>query len=113
MTGLTVIEAGRLIDGTGAEPIDSARIIVEDGRIREVGAASRVSAPKGDAERVDLSNLTVMPGLLDGHVHLVFSALSTALPDILTESNRRILLRAVHNAQLALRVGVTTVRDLG
>ena len=54
-----------------------------------------------------------MPGLLDGHVHLVFSALPTALPDILGEDNPRILLRAVHNAQLALRVGVTTVRDCG
>jgi imidazolonepropionase-like amidohydrolase len=113
MTGLTLIEAGRLIDGTGAEPIESARIIVEDGRVREVGPASRVKAPQGEAERIDFTGLTVMPGLLDGHVHLVFSALSTALPDILSESNRRILLRAVHNAQLALRVGVTTVRDLG
>ena len=113
MTRLTVVEAGRLIDGTGTEPIDSARIVIEDERIREIGPASQVSALSGDAERVDLSDLTIMPGLLDGHVHLVFSAESTALQDILTESNRRILLRAVHNAQLALRVGVTTVRDLG
>ena len=54
-----------------------------------------------------------MPGLLDGHVHLVFSALPDRAPDILAEDNPRILLRAVHNAQLALRVGVTTVRDCG
>jgi imidazolonepropionase-like amidohydrolase len=113
MSRLTLIEAGRLIDGTGAEPIESARIILEDTTIREVGPSSQVKAPQGDADRIDFSGLTVMPGLLDGHVHLVFSALSTALSDILSESNRRILLRAVHNAQLALRVGVTTVRDLG
>ena len=41
MPGLTVIEAGRLVDGTGAEPIEAARIIVEGERIREVGPASR------------------------------------------------------------------------
>ena len=113
MPRLTVIEAGRLVDGTGAEPIESARMIVEGARIREVGPASQVSLPSGEAERIDFSEHTIMPGLLDGHVHLVFSALPTALPDILGEDNPRILLRAVHNAQLALRVGVTTVRDCG
>ena len=113
MPRLTVIEAGRLVDGTGAEPIESARIVVEGERIREVGHASQVSAPGGEVERIDFSEYTIVPGLLDGHVHLVFSALPTALPDILGEDNPRILLRAVHNAQLALRVGVTTVRDCG
>ncbi len=113
MSRLTLIEAGRLIDGIGSEPIESARMVIEDGAIREVGPSSQVQVPQGDVERIDFSDLTIMPGLLDGHVHLVFSAQSTALPDILSESNRRILLRAVHNAQLALRVGVTTVRDLG
>jgi imidazolonepropionase-like amidohydrolase len=113
MPRLTVIEAARLVDGTGAEPIEAARMVIEDGRIREVGPASQVKAPAGDAEVIDFSGNTVMPGLLDGHVHLNFSALPSALPDILGEDNPRILLRAVHNAQLALRVGVTTVRDCG
>lgn len=113
MPRLTVIEAGRLVDGTGAEPIESARMVIEGERIREVGPASQVSVPSGDVDRIDFSEFTLMPGLLDGHVHLVFSALPTALSDILGEDNPRILLRAVHNAQLALRVGVTTVRDCG
>jgi imidazolonepropionase-like amidohydrolase len=113
MPKLTVIEAGRLVDGTGADPVDAARIVVEGERIREIGPASQVSVPGGDVERIDFSGYTIMPGLLDGHVHLNFSALPSALPDILGEDNPRILLRAVHNAQLALRVGVTTVRDCG
>jgi len=113
MARLMLIEAGRLVDGTGARPIEAARMIVEDGQIREVGPASQVRAPNGDAERLDFSDFTVMPGLLDGHVHLVFSALATALNDIITENNQRIMLRAAHNAQLALSVGVTTVRDCG
>jgi len=113
MPRLTVIEAGRLVDGTGAEPIDAARMVIEGQRIREVGPASQVKVPSGDVDRIDFSANTIIPGLLDGHVHLVFSALSTTLPDILADDNPRILLRAVHNAQLALRVGVTTVRDCG
>jgi imidazolonepropionase-like amidohydrolase len=113
MPRLTVIEAGRLVDGTGVEPIESARIVFEGERIREIGPASQVQVPNGDVDRIDFSEYTIVPGLLDGHVHLVFSALPTALPDILGEDNPRILLRAVHNAQLALRVGVTTVRDCG
>jgi imidazolonepropionase-like amidohydrolase len=113
MPRLTVIEAGRLVDGTGAEPIEAARIVVEGARIREVGPAGQVKAPNGDADRLDFSEYTIVPGLLDGHVHLVFSALPTALADILADDEPRILLRAVHNAQLALRVGVTTVRDCG
>jgi imidazolonepropionase-like amidohydrolase len=113
MPRLTVIEAGRLVDGTGAEPIENARMVIEGERIREVGPASEVRSPSGEADRIDFSAYTIVPGLLDGHVHLNFSALPTALPDILGEDNPRILLRAVHNAQLAIRVGVTTVRDCG
>jgi len=113
MPRLTVIEAGRLVDGTGVEPIESARIVIEGERIREIGAASEVKVPGGDIDRIDFSEFTILPGLLDGHVHLVFSALPSTLPDILADDNPRILLRAVHNAQMALRVGVTTVRDCG
>jgi imidazolonepropionase-like amidohydrolase len=113
MPRLTVIEAGRLVDGTGAEPIDSARMVIEDGRIREVGSASQVKMPAGDVEKIDFSGNTLTPGLLDGHVHLNFSALPSTLPDILAEDNPRVLLRAVHNSQLALRVGVTSMRDCG
>jgi len=111
---LQVIRAGRVIDGTGTPAIEDATLVVEDGRIKEVGSEGEVRAPQGaDVEQIDCSEYTVLPGLIDCHVHLVFSAQSTALNDILSESNRRILLRAVHNAQLALRTGVTTVRDCG
>src|SRR6266700_1620547 len=83
MPRLTVIEAGRLVDGTGVEPIESARIVVEGERIREIGPASQVKVPEGDVDRIDFSAYTIVPGLLDGHVHLNFSALASALPDIL------------------------------
>src|SRR5687768_2910072 len=99
---LTLIRAGRLIDGAGTPPAEAATIVVEDGVIREVATEGRHPDPRGDTQVVDCSDLTVLPGLIDCHVHLVFSAQPTALADILRDSNRRIMLRAVHNAQLAL-----------
>ena len=110
---LTVIRAGRMIDGLGGPPLEAATIVVEDGVIREVSTDGRRRVPNGDAEQVDASAYTVLPGLIDCHVHLVFSAAESALADILAEDDRRLLVRAVHNAQIALQAGVTTVRDCG
>ena len=110
----TVIRAGRLIDGLGGPPVDAATIVVEDGWIREVTAEGPGNlADVAGAEQVDAGDYTVLPGLIDCHVHLVFSAAESALDDVLAEDDRRLLVRAVHNAQVALRAGVTTVRDCG
>src|SRR5690348_13092906 len=106
------IRAGSLLDGTGHDPIRNAVIIVNGGRITQVGAESELSVPR-DAQRLDYGEQAVLPGLIDCHVHLVFSAEEDPLLDILAEDDATILLRAAANARRALRAGVTTVRDLG
>ena len=108
----TVVLADRLFDGTGAEPIEPAVLVVEDGRVVGVGRQGEVAEPPG-AERVEYPGCTLVPGLIDGHVHLVFSASGTPLADLLVDNDLALLARAVHNAQTALRAGVTTVKDLG
>jgi len=105
-----VIRAGRLIDGTGAAVQRDRALYVEDGQIVGVEAAGDAPA---DAELVDLSALTVLPGLIDAHVHLVFSRSAHALADLLVEDDQQLLLRGVAAAREALRAGITTVRDLG
>jgi imidazolonepropionase-like amidohydrolase len=60
---------GRLIDGTGANPIEPAVIIVQDGVIQAVGAMDEVEIPEG-AARVDLSGRTIIPGLINTHGHV-------------------------------------------
>jgi imidazolonepropionase-like amidohydrolase len=105
-----VIRAGRLIDGTGAAVQRDRALYVEDGQIVGIEAAGE---PPADAEVIDLSDLSVIPGLIDCHVHLVFSRSTFALGDVLAEDDQQLLLRGVDAAREALGAGVTTVRDLG
>jgi imidazolonepropionase-like amidohydrolase len=88
-------------------------VVVDDGRIQTVGRTSDLGEPNDEAQLVDYSGCTILPGLIDCHVHLVFSAGPRPLDDLLAEDDDGLLLCAVHNAQTALRAGVTTVKDLG
>jgi len=111
MARMLVIRAGRLIDGTGAAPQTDRDVYVEaDGRIVAVQPAGDVPS---DADLLDLRTLTVLPGLIDCHVHLVFSRGQNPRADLLLEDDQRLLLRGVDGAREALRAGITTVRDLG
>lgn len=65
----TVIDNVRVIDGTGAPPIERARIVISGDRIEKMGPAGEVPAP-GGAETIDLSGRTVIPGLIDLHFHI-------------------------------------------
>jgi imidazolonepropionase-like amidohydrolase len=104
------LTGARLIDGTGAPPRDGASVLVRDGRIERVGAAT--DAPPGDARRIDLEGRTLMPGLVDAHAH-VYAKLPP--PDAGAEPLLAGTGAHVVAAQLAetLRRGVTTVRDVG
>ncbi len=63
-----VVEGGTLIDGTGAEPVTNAAVVIRDGRIASVGKAGEVDTPAG-ARRIDASGGWIVPGLVDAHVH--------------------------------------------
>ena len=69
-TSLTVFEGARLIVGDGSEPIEDAAFVVENDRFIEVGRTGELQVPSG-AARVDLTGKTVMPTLVDLHVHLL------------------------------------------
>lgn len=114
-----LIRAGTLIDGTGAPPIRDGAVIIADGKIVYAGPAA--DAPPDDIpaeRRIDAPDGTVLPGLIDSHVHLTFNARSRATAEAVIEQLRTddeylIAIRAVQAAQACLSAGITTVRDCG
>lgn len=109
-SSLVVVKAGTLVDGTGSAPRRGVQIYVRDGRIAEVAPSGDVPS---DARVLDFSDQAVVPGLIDCHVHLAFSAGVDPLADLLAEDDAALLLHAAANARTALAAGITTVRDLG
>lgn len=106
------IQARRLFDGSGRPVVQDAIVIIDDGRISAVGPASRVSLPPG-IKVMDAGDRTVMPGLIDAHVHILLTGSLSSGQEDRTATDSEALLVGVRNAQLALKSGLTTVRDCG
>ncbi|MCA1553960.1 MAG: amidohydrolase family protein, partial [Chloroflexi bacterium] len=96
-----------LIDGTGAEPLANHALVVSGGRVEAVGPAKSIAA-RDDDQVVSLPNATLLPGLINNHVHLNLRGDNTPFWDVNQESDVALTLRSVHNAQTSLRAGVTT-----
>jgi imidazolonepropionase-like amidohydrolase len=112
MAKYVLLKARWLIDGTGAPPIAEAALLAQDGRVEAVGPRASVPAPT-EAEEIDLGTCTLLPGLIDAHVHLVGDPRPGSLMGTQHESDEWLLLRAAANARAALAAGLTTVRDCG
>jgi imidazolonepropionase-like amidohydrolase len=102
--------AARVIDGVSEHPAEDVAVIVEGGRIARVGPTRDL--PSG-TEVVDLGDATLLPGLIDTHVHLVWNASAEPHGLVARESRALTVLRCARNAALHLEAGVTTVRDVG
>lgn len=105
------IRAGRLIDVAAGKVLTDQTIVIEGERIARVGESGRIEVP-ANAEVVDLSRHTVLPGLIDMHDHLTgdhrfngYESLSVSVP--------REALYGVLNARKTLEAGFTTVRNVG
>ncbi len=109
---LKVIRAETLINGRGEPPIRDAAIIIENGRIRSVGPASELSLT-GKIIEFDASGKTVLPGLIDAHVHLAFGSSEDPCWEGLKNDPESLCFYAAGNAQKALVKGVTTLCDCG
>jgi imidazolonepropionase-like amidohydrolase len=106
----TALRADRLFDGTTsvADPL----VVIEDGRITAVDAGPRAPVPP-DAELVELPGATLLPGLVDTHVHLCFDAGFDPVASLAERDDDAVLAAMAEAAAGQLAAGVTTVRDLG
>jgi imidazolonepropionase-like amidohydrolase len=106
-----VIHCGTLVDGVREAPIDDGRVVAENGRVVDAGPADEVDVPE-DAEPIDHSRETVIPGLIDAHLHL-WGSRSMEPFDWLRESSELGTARATADLRTLLTAGFTTVRDVG
>jgi len=104
------IHAGHVLDVKTGKLLSDQMLVIEDGKIVRVGAFAETKAPAG-AVLIDLSNATVLPGLIDTHTHLTmdpkfgYERLGLSIP--------REALIGAKNARLTLQAGFTTVRNVG
>lgn len=107
------IRAGNLIDPAKGTVTHDQIILVKDGKITAVGSGLTIP---GDAQVVDLSTQWVMPGLIDAHTHVTLSEIPGKAPfeaSYLKEGSVYRALRGLHNAEIILRAGFTTLREVG
>lgn len=97
------LEHVRVIDGTGAAPLEDQTIVIDHGRIQSVAAADRAQIPAG-AQRMDLANHTVIPGLVGMHEHLFYPSF---------EGVPLYIEQGMTFPRLYLATGITTARTAG
>lgn len=106
----TVVHAGAYLEPATGEVIPSAALVIDSGRVVAAGPRTAVHAPR-DADVVDATALTILPGLIDCHVHLVSPGRGLDLVEQLYTSPSLKVLQAVPAAAATLEAGFTTVRD--
>jgi len=125
---VTLVKAGRLLDPRTGNVLAPAAVLIEGGKIKQVGLSSQIGVPAG-AKIIDLGNATLLPGLIDSHTHLLMDDIVSPaeaerarhlnggyspaqLLAIVESPSKRVLLGA-QMAREDLESGITTVRNLG
>src|SRR5271167_4796678 len=106
---MLVLKGGRLIDGTGAGPVDAA-IVIDNQRLEAVAAGGHGGWP-AEAEIIDVSGMTILPGLIDTHDHLAMHGYDLARRWGIDEPQTTRTLRTAQVLQQTLAAGYTTIRD--
>jgi imidazolonepropionase-like amidohydrolase len=107
-----VFTGARLIDGTGAGPVDATAVVVEEGRFGYVGPADQRPVVPGETV-IDLAGRTLLPGFFDCHVHFLMDSNADFTGRLLRNRPTVTVFERAQRLRETLRAGVTTVRDLG
>ncbi len=112
---MKVFQGGTLIDGTGKPPVQDSLVVLEGKKITFVGKQKEFKTPKGEKVQViEAKGRTVMPGLIDSHLHMGIIGQSRDFYSIpIHNNNIDIAMKAVPRLKKMLEMGFTTVRDGG
>lgn len=106
-----LLRAPKLIDVANKRILDNMEVLVEDGRIKEVGKIGSIDS-KG-AQEIEFKEGYLMPGLIDAHLHLMGSRTENFMEESLIVPDGLKIIRATNDAKALLDAGFTTVRDCG
>jgi imidazolonepropionase-like amidohydrolase len=109
----TYLKNARLIDGTGAPAVAGAALVIEGDTIVHAGPLAAADAPGSDARVVDVAGKTVIPGLVEAHIHLSYNNVKAIADLDLNCPPEYSTLVSAKNAELALRCGYTAARSAG
>ena len=111
---LILIRCRTLIDGISKKPKKDIAILVEGERIKAVGKATEIKVSRKTKHiEIDASEMTVMPGLIDSHLHLIGLKTDRILEEELVRPPQLGLIKSVYDAGDLLGAGFTTVKDCG
>lgn len=107
----TLIHNGTLIDGNGGKPVKDGAVLVNGSQIEAVGRKSALRLPDDEIKMVDAEGGTILPGMIDTHVHVLFNGIN--LMEILQRPYSLTYYEAADNLKRTLQAGITSVRDAG
>lgn len=107
----TLVRNGTLIDGNGGKPIPNGAVLIEDNTIHGVGTADSIRLPNANFATIDAKGGTILPGLIDTHVHLMMEIESTDKAMQTPFSMK--FFKSMQYMRRTLDAGITTVRDAG
>ncbi len=106
-----ILQAKRMIDGLHDDAIDYPEILIKNGYIVEVGREGEIKKPP-DVMYLDLGDLTILPGYIDAHVHLIGRRSYSPSENFVVPHDLKVI-RAVEDCRKLIYAGFTTVRDMG
>ena len=106
-----LVRNGTLIDGTGGKPLKNAAVLIEDNKIRGVGTADSIRLPNAPITNLDAKGGTILPGLIDTHVHITME-IDNPQRAMQTPFSMKFY-KSVNYMRRTLDAGITTVRDAG
>lgn len=112
---MIVIQPQRLITGDGTPPREGMVVVVEAGMVTRVCTRAELGSLPPHAQQIDAADSTLMPGMIDAHVHLAYNGSPRPLDykvNTLSHSYPAMALESVRHARETLRAGITAVRDL-